>query len=102
MRKARDWCTGADGFVVSCDDRKNAWKLFGGYQITRNFAVEAGYANLGPNRPPFVVIRPDSLDKQMRRAEGWKKLCEKYRPEVVQRPSGPKQQRRPISALQRR
>jgi len=45
--KARDWCTGADGFVVSCDDRKNAWKLFGGYQITRNFAVEAGYANLG-------------------------------------------------------
>ena len=40
---------------------------------------------LGPNRPPFVVIRPDSLDKQMKRAEGWKKLCEKYRPQVEQR-----------------
>ena len=48
-------------------------------------ATAAGYANLGPNRPPFVVIRPDSLDKQMKRAEGWKKLCEKYRPQVEQR-----------------
>ena len=48
-------------------------------------ATAAGYASLGPNRPPFVVIRPDSLEKQMKRAEGWKALCEKYRPQVQQR-----------------
>ena len=43
--KARDWC--ALGGFNSCDDKKTAWKVFGGYQITPNFAVEAGYANLG-------------------------------------------------------
>jgi OOP family OmpA-OmpF porin len=31
----------------SCDDKDTAWKIFGGYQINRNFAVELGYANLG-------------------------------------------------------
>jgi hydratase-aldolase len=48
-------------------------------------ATAAGYADLGPNRPPFVVIKPESLDKQMRRAAGWKALCEKYRPQVESR-----------------
>ena len=48
-------------------------------------ATAAGYANLGPNRPPFAVVRPDSLDKQMKRAAGWKALCEKYRPQVESR-----------------
>lgn len=36
--------TGAGG---SCDDKDSAWKIFGGYQINRNFAVELGYADLG-------------------------------------------------------
>jgi OOP family OmpA-OmpF porin len=32
---------------LSCDDTDTAWKIFGGYQINRNFAAELGYTNLG-------------------------------------------------------
>jgi len=42
--KAKDWCTGA---VISCDDKDTAWKVFGGYQFTPNFAAEIGYSKLG-------------------------------------------------------
>ena len=33
--------------ITSTDDTDTGWKIFGGYQINRNFAVEAGYVNLG-------------------------------------------------------
>ena len=36
-------CTG----FSSCDDSDTAWKVFGGYQFNRNFAVEFGYTDLG-------------------------------------------------------
>ena len=40
-----------DGFcvggLISCDKKDNSWKVFGGYQLNRNFALELGYANLG-------------------------------------------------------
>jgi dihydrodipicolinate synthase/N-acetylneuraminate lyase len=45
-------------------------------------ATHAGYANLGPNRSPFVVVRPESLERSMKRAENWGKLNAKYRPLV--------------------
>jgi OOP family OmpA-OmpF porin len=45
--KAKDWCSGLGGTGISCDDSDTAWKLFGGYQINRNFAAELGYAKLG-------------------------------------------------------
>lgn len=35
------------GTGLSCDEKDTAWKIFGGYQINRNFAVEGGYADLG-------------------------------------------------------
>lgn len=46
-------CTG----TTSCDDKDTSWKMFGGYQINQNFAVELGYSNLGEVRadtPSFV------------------------------------------------
>ena len=33
--------------AISDDNKGNAFKLFGGYQFNRNFAVEGGYFNLG-------------------------------------------------------
>ncbi|HXJ53238.1 MAG TPA: outer membrane beta-barrel protein [Burkholderiales bacterium] len=42
-----DACTGVSGPGVSCDDKDTAFKIFGGYQINRNFGVELGYTDLG-------------------------------------------------------
>ena len=41
-----DQCSGtAPG--VSCDNKDSAWKIFGGFQFNRHFALELGYANFG-------------------------------------------------------
>jgi OmpA-OmpF porin, OOP family len=44
---ADDACTGVSGPGVSCDDKDSAWKILGGYQFNRHFAVELGYTDLG-------------------------------------------------------
>jgi OOP family OmpA-OmpF porin len=33
--------------TTSCDDKDSSWKIFAGYQMSRNLAVEFGYSNLG-------------------------------------------------------
>jgi len=38
---------GVTSTSISSDDRGNGYKLFGGYQFNRNFAIEAGYFDLG-------------------------------------------------------
>ena len=38
---------GLGASTIVDDNRGNAYKLFGGYQLNRNFALEAGYFNLG-------------------------------------------------------
>src|SRR5437667_3870622 len=45
--QAKDGCTGVGGPGVSCDDKDTAYKIFGGYQVNRNFAAEFGYSDLG-------------------------------------------------------
>ena len=42
----------------------------------------AGYCDLGPNRPPFMEIRPESMERAIKQAEHWKELCAQYRPQV--------------------
>jgi OOP family OmpA-OmpF porin len=39
--------TGIGGTVSSCDEKDSAWKLFGGYQVNRHFALEASYFDYG-------------------------------------------------------
>ena len=41
--EAQDLCDGISG----CDDTDTAWKIFGGYHVNRNFAIEGGYTDLG-------------------------------------------------------
>lgn len=38
---------GSIGFVGSCDETDNGWKIFGGYQFTPNWGLEVFYADLG-------------------------------------------------------
>ena len=35
------------GGGVDCDDKDTAWRILGGYQINRNFAVELGFHEFG-------------------------------------------------------
>lgn len=35
------------GFVGSCDDDDTGWKVYGGYQFTKNWGLEFGYVDFG-------------------------------------------------------
>jgi dihydrodipicolinate synthase/N-acetylneuraminate lyase len=48
-------------------------------------ASYAGYCNQGPNRSPYMVVKPESLQRQIAIAERWKGLCDKYQPLVPPR-----------------
>jgi len=38
------WCDGLSG---SCEDSDTGWKVFGGYQATKNFGIEVSYVDFG-------------------------------------------------------
>ena len=50
-----DFCNQA-GTGSDCKDQDTTWRVIGGYQISRNFAVEAGYQNLGDNADPTTFM----------------------------------------------
>ena len=55
--KANDACSGAGAVgITSCDDTDTAWRIFGGYQFHKNFAVELGYADGGKYKVSGVVL----------------------------------------------
>jgi OOP family OmpA-OmpF porin len=43
----RDAFASLGGTTTSCSDKDNGWKIFGGYQVNKNFAVEATYIDWG-------------------------------------------------------
>jgi len=53
-------CTG----TTACDDKDSSWKIFAGYQVNRNFAVEFGYGDVGKvtaSTPPIGIIPPANV-----------------------------------------
>jgi OOP family OmpA-OmpF porin len=47
--KARDACSGVVA-GTNCDEKDTSWRLFGGYQLNRNFAAELAYTDLGSSK----------------------------------------------------
>ncbi len=67
--KAKDWCTGGGATLVTCDDTKTAWKIFGGYQFHPNLAVELQYMDMGTvsalvNDPVFGLVSVSADNRQ--------------------------------------
>lgn len=48
---------GVTSAITSVDDKDTGWKVFAGYQVNQNFAVEAGYVNLG-KFSTFTTVTP--------------------------------------------
>lgn len=45
--QAKSTCNDFSGPGISCDDKDVMWRILGGYQFNRNFAVEAAYSDFG-------------------------------------------------------
>ena len=55
--KGKDICSDVASIgITSCDDTANGYRIFGGYQFHKNFAVELGYADFGKADASGVVL----------------------------------------------
>ncbi|HET7668831.1 MAG TPA: outer membrane beta-barrel protein [Burkholderiales bacterium] len=53
----------------TCDNLDSALRVFGGYQVNRVLAAEAGFANLGETRGSGVLVKANSWDASV--VAGW-------------------------------
>lgn len=59
----------ANGFVTTAiteEDRNRGYKIFGGYRLNRNFAVEGGFFNLGEFSFKATTLPPGTLSGNIR------------------------------------
>lgn len=59
---AQDACDGISGPGIECEDQDTAFKLFGGYRVNPNFAVEIGYTDLGEVSASFAGFGTISIE----------------------------------------
>ena len=45
--KVKDTCADLPSQIVACNDTDTTWRVFGGIQLNKNFALELGYADWG-------------------------------------------------------
>lgn len=58
--------SGLSTSAMSVDEKDTAYKLFGGYQFNRNFALEAGYFNLGKFGFTSTTVPAGTLDGRIK------------------------------------
>jgi OOP family OmpA-OmpF porin len=57
---------GFSGIAIENDDRDTGYKLFGGYQFNRNFAIEGGYFDLGEFGYTATTVPVGTLDGRIK------------------------------------
>lgn len=72
IAKAREVLIDISSYYRTGDDLR--WR-----EMAHKIAVRfAGFVDPGPLRPPFTKVPDDVLERQRKRAENWRSLCEKY------------------------
>ncbi|HKA45825.1 MAG TPA: porin family protein [Burkholderiales bacterium] len=62
---------GITSAATTSDKSDFGWKLFGGYQINRNFAVEGGYASLGKFGTVTRTTPPGTFSGEIKVENNW-------------------------------